>query len=263
MNDECNETRAVLYPLDEPKESSPSVREAQAHLAQCDSCSEFFRAEREFLDWLRPRLQMETAPPELRERIVRGASERGEIRKRASFSSHAARARRVFLAVAAIAAASVLLVALLSRDAAPPGLSELETALVEDHIRYLPSAGRSEFPSSDPSDVSSWFSDKLHFPVQAPALPEGRLSGARLCFLMGQRIALLFYEVEERPLSFFVVDGASVDLSRARFEDYEGKRLCRSSRSGYQLVLWQDQGLVYAMVSAIPAEALLRLAARL
>ncbi len=262
MSQECIESRAALYPLDEPKESSSLVRKAQAHLAQCDSCEEIFRDEREFLDWLRPRLPMERTPGELRERIVRGASERVGLRERDASMPAAAPRRRAAIAVVAVAAASILLF-VISQNETPPGAFELETALVEDHIRYLPAAGRAEFPSSNATSVSSWFSDKLHFPVRAPVLSRGSLIGSRLCFLMGQRVALLFYEVEERPLSLFVLDGASVDLSQARFEDYEGKPLRRSSRSGYQVMLWQDRGLVYAMVSELSAEALLDLAAHL
>jgi anti-sigma factor RsiW len=262
MNDECIASRGVLYPLEEPKEPTASVRKAKAHLDQCASCEEFFRQEREFLDWLRPRLPTEKAPAELRERILLRASDPA-LRTSVASKPLAPPGRRGAIIAAAAVAAAAILFAVLLRDPTPPGVSALETALVEDHIRYLPNASRAEFPSSDATRVSSWFSDKLHFPVRAPFLSRGKLMGARLCFLMGQRVALLFYEVEERPLSLFVLDGASVDLSRARFEEYEGKPLCRSSRSGYQLVLWQDRGLVYAMVSELSAEVLLGLAAHL
>lgn len=134
---------------------------------------------------------------------------------------------------------------------------------MEDHIRYLPGQGRAELETTEAEQVARWFSERLHFPVRVPTLRDGSLEGARLCFLLGGRIALLFYEVEERPLSLFVLEGGTVDLSGAQFEEHGGKRLCRASRSGYQLVVWEDAGLVYAMVSDLPTATLLRLAGSL
>jgi anti-sigma factor RsiW len=144
-----------------------------------------------------------------------------------------------------------------------PGISQAEAVLIEDHIRYLPSRERAEFQTSEGEEAARWFSEKLHFPVRAPEIPGGSLQGGRLCFLLGSRVALLFYEVQGRPLSFFVLDGESLDLGSARFEDYQGKKLCRASKSGYHLALWEEAGLVYAMVSDVPTDSLLRLAASL
>ena len=76
MSKDCLEARAVLFPLDEPKPSSRRVERAREHLLWCSSCSEFFAAERSFVSWLRGELELETAPPALRERVLERRPER-------------------------------------------------------------------------------------------------------------------------------------------------------------------------------------------
>ena len=258
MQKDCLNARAVLYPLDELRPSSPPLAAAREHVTSCLACQRFFQDERAFVEWLRPQFPVEAAPAALRERIAEALAA-SELRPQTG----ALLGRRRALTLLATALSGAAAAALVLRLRAPeePGITEVEKALVEDHIRYLGSVARADLDASRVEAVSAWFDGKVSFPVRAPVIPGGTFEGARLCFLFGSRVALLFYEVFERSVSFFVIDGERIDLSGARFERHGQRALCLGSRGGYHVVLWRDAGLVYAMVSDLSPTELTRLAA--
>ena len=130
----CQEFEAHLHPYVDGELGLEAAARAEAHAAECPGCARLAEGERRFRQLLRyqPR---ESAPPELRERIV------GLCRREAPRPL-----RRAWVAVPSLAAAAVLVLALLlPRAGEPPSLLG---DLVAKHVAYAQIAGPAEFAST-------------------------------------------------------------------------------------------------------------------
>jgi anti-sigma factor RsiW len=87
---------------------------------------------------------------------------------------------------------------------------ELAQVLVATHVHYLQVPGALEIASADPTIVSNWFRGRVPFPVRIPQLADVYLLGGRLCPLLGQQAALVFYECEGKRLSLFTLAGEAI-----------------------------------------------------
>lgn len=82
---------------------------------------------------------------------------------------------------------------------------EIAQVLVADHIHFLQEPNALEISSADPAAVTAWFQSKVPFPVRIVPLHDARLIGGRLCSLLGQQAALVFYERRGKRLSLFTL----------------------------------------------------------
>jgi hypothetical protein len=227
---DCERARGAV----EPGRRAPALPDWVAlHLDECRECRRLFDAARVQLD------------PEAFERL-------GEARRQALVAAlAAARAaggrRRAIIAaaVAAVLAGVLALGGLVYFGPARGGREEtVASALVEDHIRYLRSPERvtSEPPRSLLADLETY----VDFPVRLPDLPHGSLTGGRRCYLLGRRAALFFFDTPEGPLSFFALESGGFEPP-GRTCGEAAELACRRIR-GYEVVSWEEAGILYAVV---------------
>ncbi len=160
--------------------------------------------------------------------------------------------RRASWTIAAAVLAALLVggaaVERLLRDAPANPIS----AIVQEHARAL---ADTRLASGDEAEVTRWIGAQVDFAMYVPSLPGARLVGARLCVIDGRRGAVIDYDVNGVPVSYFVVpEGTgSADASRpARFDS--------AVRAGYRVVSWRAPGLLHAMVGNLPEGRLAALA---
>jgi anti-sigma factor RsiW len=142
---------------------------------------------------------------------------------------------------------------LLREPSAAEAWSDHLAALAADHERAVVDES---LVSSDVEAVRDWLTERVSFGVHVPDMPDARLAGARLCFVNGQRSAVVEYEVDDRDVSFYLMPArgdAPTVLSPAEF--------VRGADSGYEFIAWQGAGLVHALVGSV-SEARLRRMAR-
>lgn len=145
-------------------------------------------------------------------------------------------------------AAAILLVALggiyltVQRRAA----DRVAEALVEDHIRYLNHPDRNV--GGDPAVLARFLESYVDFPIELVVPPESRLVGGRRCFVLGRRVALVFYETPSGPASYFVFPAEGLRPPGHRCPE-DAAFDCATSR-GYHLVSWENAGLVHVVVGA-------------
>ncbi len=238
MNDCASIQAALRRVMENPSETLPD--ELALHLDACDHCQLFFDRGRVELD----AGAFEELPPTARARMLRAIG-----------SARAARSPRL---VAAAVAAGLVLVAgsflYLDLHRSSP-MPPVGTALVEDHIRYLNRPDRRGVLTPDryEADLESY----VDFPVMLRELPRARLTGARRCYLLGRRAALAFYDTPEGPASYFVFPAEALATPGRRCTD-DGDFRCGASH-GFQIVSWEEAGLIHAFVGP-DAAALLQLA---
>ena len=152
--------------------------------------------------------------------------------------------RRRAAAVTAAAAIVVIAVGLGYLSAGRPTAARVADALVEDHIRYLGHPDRNS--ASDSATLQDHLESYVDFPVRLDIPPQSRLTGGRRCFVLGRRVALIFYETPDGATSHFVLaaDGLSTP---GRVCPGALEFACGASR-GYCLVSWESAGLLHVLV---------------
>jgi len=248
----CSEFAAQLHPYVDGELPPGGIAAADAHAANCPGCAELARNEREFRRLLR-RQPRETAPPELRARIV----------ERIRSGERRARLRPWLVAPALAAAAAALVVFLLlpARHSA-----SLVGNLVDKHIAYAQVARPAELASTDPAEIEAWFRQRAGLRVAVPDYsPAGiQLIGARLTDAQERKAAYLLYEKGHTLLSVFMVPATAEDsLGEGQRVTYRGHKYLTRETKGYRSVTWNDGRAVFGLVSMLDYDALLECADRL
>jgi hypothetical protein len=152
--------------------------------------------------------------------------------------------------MAAAATVAMLVLALaavfLAQRASSPATDPVSVALVEDHIRYLGHPDRTGRGTAE--DYKAHLQSYLDFPVMIPLLADARLTGVRRCFFLGRRAALAFYESPSGPTSYFACSAEGLMLPPGRCAG-DGGFAC-SAVHGYQVVSWEEAGIIHAIVGS-------------
>lgn len=208
--------------------------EAKRHINECRECAEFFEQENAFAALLRQKVAKDKAPDELRQRILNASSKRNM------------RSKLIYKLLSA--AAIVLLLAggyILKMHS---DTKSLASKIIDDHINFLSYSGV-QIQSSNPDEIEAWFGGRVDFGVNISEL-SAKLKGGRLCLLDEKRLALIFYEHEGSQISLFMTGELNPErLLSGKEVEVRGKKMRIVEQKGYNLLLWQDRGLTYALVS--------------
>ncbi len=257
---ECGAARKYLYGAGALSPATAELAAAKQHVSGCPPCQAFFAAEVRLSRLVKQRAPAEKVPASLRERLLaKIAVERGRTTARPHWWRWA-RPSRLALAIAALVLMGVALALILQHDSATVKPKDLATVLIADHIGTLPEGV--QIASSNREAVQKWFHERVDFTFRLPPTSDPRLIGGRLCYLKGQRAALIVYQHPQSKVSLFVLDGRGIELPENQLITLDGKRCLLNAEKGYNVVLWKERGLLYGLVSDAPSADLLQLAAK-
>jgi anti-sigma factor RsiW len=261
---DCGTARKVLFRSqvlhgDKLAPAQTETRDAGLHLEQCVACQEFFAAEKELSEALRKSAPREGASSTLRERVLSRIAEEQEKAKRPIRWSFLRR-RSVISVLALFLLAGLIFAGLWLRSRHTQESEQLASILVDDHARYQ--SATTEVTSSEPEVINAWFRDRVRFSVQPPRLPDSSLVGGRLCNLQGHPAALVIYRKPQNLISLFVLDGRDIELPREHLIAVDERPCFVATERGYNVVMWKQRGLLYALVSDIRSAELLQLSAQ-
>jgi len=244
----CGRVRRLLWPDGGPRVTSPELIDAQEHLAQCAACQRFVQEMRAQGNRLRGAPLRVAAPADVRRRLFSAVAQ-----ARAGMQPPPRRLVPLSWLVAVVALLALLGGTLALDHVMRHGSIDPIAALAEDHARTL---GDAQITSSDSAEVRRWLAGQVHFAMIVPALPNGRLLGARLRVTDGRRGAAVRYEVNGVAVTYFVVPRGSDALEPApAVPPFE-----RFTRAGYHVVAWREPGLLHAMVGSLSDSQLAALA---
>ncbi len=249
----CDTARRTIIEGGSPAFLSRELREAQRHLQDCATCQEWREDEHAWRAALREKLPTDETPYRVKERLFAALAEArvGSVGK--------SRSRRSVLAVLV---ASCLVIALggfvVWRQASHDGL--IVATLSEDHLLYSSDSDPAEFSSPEPKMVAEWLSDRVEFAITVPQLPGARLLGGRLSTLADRRMAVTFYEIAGRRLSFFQMPAQGLATRSLRRMNLNGREFRCGHRKGVEVMTWTNRDVLFALVADLPEEDLLRLA---
>jgi anti-sigma factor (TIGR02949 family) len=225
-----------------------SLRE---HVAACSSCQSRLQFFQNLRSELRAHVAAYKAPAHVREQISRRLQQL-ERRRRQSWK-----------AVAVIAAIAVLSslggVYWLSIS---PGASSLVEELASAHAGVVGGAIALTYPSADVDMVRRWLGQRLSF---RPAIPRAtwggfHLLGAHTLSLSNQPGALLLFGKDDSKVSLVSLSNPGPIPSSGKPVDMDGIRFWIFIQGIYTIVLWSEDGLLYAMISDEEADETLEYA---
>ena len=240
----CRDARKITYISEYPEVVSQDLLDTKKHAKECRECREFFNGERLFSSMLRDSVIKDTIPKELRDRVLNLKTEQKRYSK-------------TYQILAIAASILIFAVGVYIFQDYKKGTS-IAKQIVEDHIKFLPMP-EAQISSSSTDEIKAWFRGKVDFSVNVPDI-SAKLKGGRLCLLDKKRLALLFYEHNGSLLSLFISDGINIQkIENGKEVLLGGKEMLFIEERGYNLLLWQDRGLTYALVSELSFEEIKRL----
>ena len=236
--------------------------EAKHHVAHCSECQQFFAQEGKFRSLLRSKLTPTLATPHLREKILSTIAK--EQQKRGARKIANLNKKAFFLGSAAVVALFVLVYSLLSpplslnysADRMDPTVS----ALIQDHIAGKVKEHPLDLETSDRAQLERWFSARVDFNVVIPRLGNTELIGGRLCLIDGKRVVSLCFQKDGVPVTLYVVDRSVIDVKEMKaITSINNRPVYHRDAKGCNIVLWEERGLVYGLVSDISEQDLVKL----
>lgn len=227
----------------------------EAHVHNCASCSSFVEKELAFLNEIRGSGPLYTASPELKSEVAEVLS--GTQRA----NSIPSKRRRWALAIAAVVLVLLLPVVVwrvVRQNKHPENGSPSGFALMaaESHLRHSRGQLPLEMESSNPQDISGWFTNKVEFNVKLPSYQESSgqdklymLEGARLVGYQNDYAAYVAYRMKERPISLVITSEQLAKPSGGEVLAARGLTFHFNAIDGLKVITWSDRGLTYALVS--------------
>lgn len=246
MRDERHEELRLLVQADADGELA--VRDAAAvaaHLADCAECRSLQGVLRETKESVRAAAPYHRASEDFRNRmtslIVKNAPPAPSRSRRLAWRFNWGWLGGSF-GVGALAAASLLLLVALPQD------EDIESSVIDSHIRALQPGHLLDVPSSNQHTVKPWFDGRLDFapPVKDLAAQGFPLIGGRLDYVAGRPAAALIYRRAKHIIELFVWPRANADAAAPH----------QTVRNGYNLIQWSSGQMNFWAVSDLNREEL-------
>jgi anti-sigma factor RsiW len=228
----------------------------ESHIESCDSCAAFVEKELTFLNAVRKSGPLHVASPELKRRVAElvNGSRQPVVRDRS---------RRVKWALPIAAALLVLLLPVViwrvmrREDHPENGVpSAFATMAAESHLRHSRGQLPLEVDSSNPQEISEWFTNKVNFNVKLPSYQESsgqeilyKLEGARLVGFQNDYAAYVSYHMKDRPISLVITSELLAQPAGGEVIASKGLTFHYNAIDGLKVITWSDRGLTYALVS--------------
>lgn len=223
--------------------------EAQAHLDDCEQCRQRVEQQARFKQHFKASLSAERAPEHLRLNINKLLEQ--ELAQQKSATPNAA---RQYGLIAAPLIAALSLAFILPSFTIAPAASSQQLPIVTQPVEWHRGNYPLEIQSSQPQEITRWFSDKVDFPVRIPQLQDkdAKLVGARLAHIQDRRAAYLLYDVRGARLSVMMFQGDGLTVPSDKVRKIADRDVALINAKGYDVAVMQNQGITFTMTSELP-----------
>ena len=260
---DCHDVRDQLLDYQHGRLAPGLVTGMRRHLDGCADCSHADAVERELSHALERRTPQYPAPLALKRRLaaswVAPAPAPPASRPRSWLRT---------LVPAGLAAAALLIALPFAREFVPPrspGAAVMVGEAVNDHVRLLQSQRPLEIESGGIHQVIPWFSGRLDFApgVRFPGDADFPLRGGAVGYFVDRQAAALVYGRRLHSISVFVFRADGLPWPSRGMEKLGRLELYRTAARGFNVLLWRDGELGYAVVSDVDSRDLTLLASKL
>jgi anti-sigma factor RsiW len=242
----CREVKKYLDTYVDSELEAGRILEVDTHLEECEHCRSIVLLKRKLKSEIRELGQIK-APDYLRNQILAKANPRRK------------RWRNIIATAVPLAAAAALVMVLVLPGNAPDSepLSGVVEDLVNRHARQLPM----EIQGTDPREAATWFRGKVDFPVRAPLvnLKEATFQGARLSNVRSHQAAHMTYNVDGHPVTLMIFNPQVNGFTGGSHVTVNGKDVILGRRKGYNVAIFMQGDMAYALSSDLSQKRLLKL----
>ena len=230
----CQEFKQWLNNQDSADEND--FRQVKDHIQICQACEKLYQTDMALNRMLKKGMQTVEPPPGLIERARRKIESDSRPRPfrflNVSWKT----------AVPAISMAALVLVILLNPFSGH--LRTVDAVVAHSLTNHLDRHLEMDFRAEEISDAGQWFTQRLGYTVRLPDLKKLGLNlmGGRKCALGKSDAALLFCHSKGKRASLFVINKNEVGVPF----DKERKYIVKDG--DFKVTLWEESGMVYAMV---------------
>ena len=240
MSAEHEKIRELLHAYVDGELDLANTREADRHLEICADCRVTEKAIRELRAAMTSDAPSYRAPAHLRRNV------RAALRREAKSTTQTLSPWLMFATGAAFAA--ILVATFLFQTMRTARSNTIVDQIVANHVRSLLAAHLVDVASSDQHTVKPWFDGKIDFaPVVRDLSANGfPLVGGRLDYLDGKTVVALVYQRNKHPINLFITP---TQMNR-NFSPTV------TTRRGYNVLSWANNGMSYWTVSDLNADEL-------
>lgn len=251
----CLTARRILF----ARESTDSFS-AQQHVAGCSLCKSFFVREDQFRTLVRSKIPATPASAQFREMILSKIAKERDKTSKKTFSNLR---RRVSVVGAFLAIGLALVIYTLLRPTGPrddASADQIVNMFIQDHIAGKVKEEPFDLVTSDKTRLERWFLARVDFNVTIPKLENTKLLGGRLCLMNGRRTVSLIFQKTETPITLYIADRSTVNFAALEAStSISNRSVYHANVKGCSIVLWEEKGLVYSLVSDLSEKELLGL----
>lgn len=241
---ECKHSQEWMSAYLDAELDPSATLQLEMHLANCLPCQAALAELQALRTAIARKGTRYAAPAHLKHRISEAIKEqRQPRRKRAAFVG---RLTWFSLGAAGLSTAALAVTMALYLQRPSQG-DQLDQELVASHFRSLMPDHLADVASTDQHTVKPWFAGKLDFsPPVVDLAPQGyALIGGRLDYVNQRPVAAMAYQHRKHILNLYVWPAAGSDAAPRA-----------SSRQGFQLLRWRQDGMQYSAISDMNAQEL-------
>ena len=253
----CDDVRVTLRDYQEGRLPKAARGEVRAHLEGCPDCTHVDAVEQELTSALEHRLPQYPASLALKRRIAAQWKVATPTRSRWSWWRPSLIPAFAFVALVLVGAPIFHYERAAFQDA--NATSAMVGEAVNDHLRVLSSQRPLEIESGGLHQVKPWFEGRLDFApiVSFEGDTDFPLKGGAVGYFLDRKAAVLVYAHRFHQISLFVF--------RADGLHWPTKAVgaLTTQERGFNVVMWRQSSLGYALVSDVDRRELASLAAKL
>jgi anti-sigma factor RsiW len=254
----CEDAQSLLLDAQRRRLAAEARARLDAHVRTCARCTHEVAAEQLLSEALEARLPQHAAPVALKRRLAAAWPDP------AAPARPSIRGRRWF--VPALAVAAMLLLALpLYYPRASDRSTVMVAEAVNDHLRVLTSQHPLDIESGGMHQVKPWFEGRLDFAPVVRFLGDQDypLQGGAIGYYLDRKAAVFVFHRRLHAISLLVFPAEGLPWPRGDLRRLGRADAYVSASRGFNLVLWREGELGYALVSDVEAPELIGLAAKL
>jgi anti-sigma factor RsiW len=250
---DCEATREQLLDSIKGRLIGPRQARIDEHLETCAECSRIFERERALERALAARPTY-ALPESLRAKLTAQVNPPKKTKPRMA---------KVF-AIAAPLLAAAIVALFVGRSYYTPNPALISEA-VNDHLRVVYAEHPIEIESGGIHQVKPWFTGRLDFapPVSFSGDEEFPMVGGAVGLFVDRKAATFIFKHRLHTITLFVFRNEGLPFPLHTDAQVASLPASRITSRGFNLLLWREGDLGYALVSDVDATALARLATKI
>lgn len=247
---DCDVIREQLLDSIHQRLDAGSQARIDEHLRTCPDCSRIFERERVLQNALKQR-PVYALPASLQAKLSAQVSPAKKSKPRWG---------RVMAIAGPVLAAALLALFVGERWYTPD--QALVNEAVNDHLRVVYAEHPIEIESGGIHQVKPWFTGRLDFapPISFSGDEEFPLVGGAIGLFIDRKAATFVFKHRLHTITLFVFRNEGLSFPLRTDVPLGQKRASSATSRGFNLLLWREGDLGYALVSDVDAGALTRLA---